>query len=341
MRKLLSKLGLSLLIGGGMLYLASRQLSFAGIWASLASAHWNVLFPFLVCMTAQQFFRAWRWGQLLAPIHPVPFRRLLPISSVGFFAILALPLRMGEFVRPYLIADPPALRLSHGLGTLAVERVFDGLLLSLGAFTAVAVAKARGTTVPAWIFVAGLVALGLFLAALVVLVMTLCQRDRAVVLCRRLFGIISARLADRAAHVAEGIVDGFRVLPMWRRLTAFLAATLAYWVSNGLALWVLAHGFDLGLSLGASFGLMSLIGIGIMIPAGPGFIGNFELFAEGALALYVPWEILKGHGAAFIVASHTTNAAWYVATGLLAMLSTHVSFNRMLRAPDGVTEPNA
>ena len=31
----------------------------------------------------------WRWRYLLAPIHPVPFRRLLPIASVGFFAIIA------------------------------------------------------------------------------------------------------------------------------------------------------------------------------------------------------------------------------------------------------------
>ena len=126
-----------------MLYLASRQLSFSGMWQAMLTADWSVLLPYFACLAAQHFFRAWRWGQLLAPIAPVPFRRILPISSVGFFAILALPLRMGELVRPYLIADPPSIRMSHGLGTMAVERVLDGLILSLSAFVVVAVARHR------------------------------------------------------------------------------------------------------------------------------------------------------------------------------------------------------
>lgn len=330
MSPMLRRLFFSTLIGAAMLWLAARQIDFSSLLTALGRAHWWVLLPYFAVMALQHGLRVWRWGHLLAPIHRVGFRRLLPISSVGFFAIFALPLRMGEFVRPYLVADPPRLRFTQALGTLAVERVFDGLVVALLAFAAVASARLRGVPVPAWLAASGLLALGLFCAASVVLVVVLWQRERAVALCRRVIAVFSPRLAERAAGIAAGIVDGFRALPDARRLLPFLAATAGYWALNGAALWVLARGFALELSPWQSMALVSLIGVGIMIPAGPGFIGNFELFANGALALYLPAALLKQRGAAFIVASHVANAAWYLGAGAVAMLSAHVGLRRLV-----------
>ncbi len=319
-----------------MLYLASKNIDFASTYAAFSRAKWWVLIPYFLTMAAQHFFRVWRWKYLLEPIHPVPFRRLLPVASVGFCAILALPLRMGELVRPYLIADPPHLRMSHGFGTLAVERVFDGIILALACFASIALAK-QYTAVPNWLFIAGLLALALFCVALVVLVMTLWQRERAVELCRKIFSLISPKLGDRVSRIAQGIVEGFQVLPNTRRLMAFLNATFMYWLLNGLALWLMSFSFDMGLNYPQSIALMSIIGVGIMIPAGPGFIGNFELFAQGALSLYVLPTVLQDRGAAFILTSHGVNALWYVAVGALALFSPHITIRKIRQAT--VAEP--
>jgi glycosyltransferase 2 family protein len=258
------------------------------------------------------------------------------VASVGFLAIVSLPLRMGELVRPYLIADPPRIRMSHGLGTMAVERVFDGLILSLVTFIAVAEAKTRAdAVVPPWIMASGLIAFGLFLAVLVAAVMALWQKERAVDLCRRLFSIISPTLGDKTAKIAAGIVDGFKVLPNWRLVTFFIIATCAYWLFNGIAIWRLAHGFGMDLSFWGGIGVLVIVGIGIMIPAGPAFAGNFELFAGGALGLYLGKEIIAQKAAAFILTFHMTNFGWYALIGFLAMFSKEVSFTA---AWDAVTK---
>lgn len=332
MKSLFIRLFLSILIGAFFLYLASRQMSFDGAWHTIASAEWSMLIPYMFCMLAQHFFRSWRWSQLLAPIHPVPFSKILPVSSVGFLAIVALPLRMGEFVRPYLIASPPELKMSQALGTMAVERVFDGIFLAMTAFIAVLIARSQGVFVPTWVLSAGVIAFVIFFIGLTVLIMTLWKRKQAVTLCHKLFSLISTKLADKAAAIADGIVEGFVVLPNLRRLIPFLGATLAYWALNAIALWIVARGFNLPLHFFASFGLLALVGIGIMIPAGPGFAGNFELFAEGALSLYLPADTLKRVGAGFILSAHATNAGWYLLTGLLALLSPHISFSRVWQA---------
>jgi hypothetical protein len=49
------------------------------------------------------------------------------ISTVGFMAILALPFRLGEFARPYYVVRQGQSRMSEVLGTVAVERIVDGL----------------------------------------------------------------------------------------------------------------------------------------------------------------------------------------------------------------------
>jgi glycosyltransferase 2 family protein len=330
-KKLLWRLLVSLLIGGGMLLLAARKMDFGKTWPVLQQARWSVLLPYYAMMAALHFFRTWRWGYLLAPIHPVPFSRLLPAATVGFAALLALPLRAGELVRPYLVASPPELRMTQAIGTLAVERVFDGLFLGIACFLAVTLA-ARRTSVPTWLMGAGLLALGIFFAVLVVLVLTLWQRERAIALCRSLFSRISPKLGDRLAGLARGVVEGFQVLPDWRRMLPFAAASLAYWVLNGLTFWMLGRGFDVGLAPDAAMAMMAIVGVGIMVPAGPGFIGNFELFAEGALRLYLPPQVVAQRGPAFIVALHAINAIWYLAAGAVALLSPQVKLRRVWAA---------
>ena len=67
-----------------------------------------------------QLMRSLRRNNLLAPLGVrVPSGPLLAISSVGFMAILALPARLGEFVRPGLMRKR-GVSASAALGTVAV-----------------------------------------------------------------------------------------------------------------------------------------------------------------------------------------------------------------------------
>src|SRR5882757_1420518 len=74
--------------------------------------------------------RATRWRHLLAPIADVPLRRIIAVSWIGFAAILLMPLRAGEFVRPYMIREKGKVSLAAATGTIGAERIIDGLLLT-------------------------------------------------------------------------------------------------------------------------------------------------------------------------------------------------------------------
>src|SRR5689334_3455271 len=63
---------------------------------------WTVAVHGLLVVCAL-YLRAHRWGWLLAPIEPVPLRRLLRVSFIGYGALVLLPFRTGEAVRPLMI----------------------------------------------------------------------------------------------------------------------------------------------------------------------------------------------------------------------------------------------
>src|SRR5579872_7273640 len=108
---------------------------------AIGALRWADFAPYLAGWLGLQIVvhlcRSLRWNHLLAPLGVrVPAGPLLAISSVGFMAILALPVRLGEFVRPGLLRKGGYSTASAALGTVAVERIVDGLIISLLVFGA-------------------------------------------------------------------------------------------------------------------------------------------------------------------------------------------------------------
>ena len=101
---------------------------------------WTVL-GYVVSLGAVAWFRSVRWRFLLRSIADVPKKRLFSVSCVGFAAILLLPFRIGEFVRPYMIRTRPGgdgadkaqrpISLTAATSTIIAERIIDGLYLSV------------------------------------------------------------------------------------------------------------------------------------------------------------------------------------------------------------------
>jgi uncharacterized protein (TIRG00374 family) len=307
-------------------------------WAEFAP----YLFGYLGLLVVVHLCRSLRWKNLLAPldvaIAPGP---LLAIQSVGFMAILALPARLGEFVRPALLRKHGA-SASAALGMVAVERIVDGLLVSLfvfGAFFAL-----RGPGEPRWMMPTAYAALGVFTAALVFLVAAMRRPAATVKFCLAIS--LLPRIAPRLAGVIEAklleMIRGFDVLKDQRNLGVFVAWSFIYWAANGLGLYVLARGFhtldaNFDLSLVGAFATMGLVAVGITLPNSPGLVGQFQWFTLLGLSLYLGGAADKGsaiYATAFAFANthYGTQVIWYLAMGALGLATPWVSFADLTRA---------
>lgn len=320
---------------------------------ALRGLEWSEFAPYLAVyfglMLLQHLCRALRWNYLLAPLKiRIPNGPLLAISSVGFMAILALPARLGEFVRPGLLRRR-GISASAALGTVAVERIIDGLMISL--FVFVAFFALRGPDSPGWMMPTAYAALGIFAAALVFILFAMRKPEATVAFCLR--WSLLERFVPRIARAIEGklleMIRGFAVLRDLPNLGKFCIWTIVYWSANGLTVWVLARAFHLDLSLIGGFAIMGLVGVGISLPNSPGLVGQFQWFTLLGLSLYLGQGVmddcavgqdtcLHATALAFAIVHHLFQVIWYVGMGALGLATPWVSFSDLRHARDKPTD---
>jgi len=331
--KLAINLTLSLVVLGLCLWLVwpkgQAQHDLVAAFGSLEIAtFWPYLAGYVGLLGVAHFFRAWRWRNLLRPMGvDLPAGKLLAISSVGFMAILALPARLGEFVRPALLRKKGHVSASAVLGTVAVERIVDGLIVSLLVF-ACCFALRHSPYATAWMMPMAYASLALFIAAMLFLAFALRWPDLTIGLIVRVLFLerVSPRLAATARAKLESLISGFLVLKDGPNLLWFGAWSLIYWAANGLGMWVLARGVGLDLSVVGAFATMGIIAVGITLPNSPGLVGQFHYLTTLGLSLYLGKSVAETQGLAYAILLHGIQVVWYVGMGALSMFTSHVRF---------------
>jgi len=239
----LSKLAISVLLGALLAWLVTRggvplipdQEAFAGVV-------WWVVPAYLALYLLTHAVRATRWRFLIAPVKRIPMREVIALNWVGFFAIFVFPLRLGELARTALTKTRQGVPVSVGLGTVAVERVLDGVITSgcvVWALFALPRLEPRDQ-ISAMLPTYGYLSLLLFCAAFAVLGMFLWQRRLAVRASEKLLGFFSPRLATfvaaKVGNVAVCPLDDDRAMPLERLRAAFPECQSATSVHEALTL---------------------------------------------------------------------------------------------------------
>ena len=259
----------------------------------------------VVLATAAFPLRTIRWRYLLQRNGAVlPLVPLWHATAIGFMANNLLPARAGELARAYAARRLTGVRFTAAVGSVAVERVFDGLVLvgllaagiAWGGFateTAVGgVPLARVATVSVLIFVPALIA-----AFWVV------HWPRPAL---RIAGGTMKRLmpptwAARLLGILEGLLEGLDALKDFRRFVLITVWSVVVWVVSAASYWLgfIALGLDVPPS--AALLLQGLIAFGVAIPSSPGFFGPFEAVTRATLGLY---GVEAAQGVSFAVAYH-------------------------------------
>ena len=64
---------------------------------------------------------------------------------------------------------------------------------------------------------------------------------------------------------------------------------------------------------------MGSIGIGILVPAGPGYFGAFQFSAFMALAMFFPESVLTTKGAVFVFLLYVCQVGWHLLGALVGI----------------------
>lgn len=240
--------------------------------------------------TAAFPLRTIRWRYLLRRDGAVlPMMPLWHATAIGFMANNLLPARAGEVARAYAARHLTGVRFTAALGSLAVERVFDGLVLlgllavgmgwgGLAGETSVGgVSLTRLATLAAMIFVPMLVG-AFWLVHRPQYVLGLAHRITERVLPRSWAG----RLLD----ILEGLLTGLDALKSPRRFLLVTLWSVVVWAVTAASFWLGFVALRVDVPPSAALLLLGLVAFGVAIPSSPGFFGPFEAVTRATLGLY-------------------------------------------------------
>lgn len=260
-------LGVSGLVSGVCLYLATRNVLLEEFWKAFASASLGWLLFAWLMQIGTLVLRAVRWQRIF--VEPVGFGPLFWSQNVGYLLNNVLPLRVGDVARVFAAQYLTKLGLFRIGFTLVVERLADvgGLLAAF--FVAALFAPMPPAARDAAALLTGAFALAVAAAAAGYVA-------ARVVLHRATFPLVQHFLAEFIRTVEELSVGRLVWLVVWTALgmAAAIAMTWAVMAAFGVrAGWLTA----LLISVTVSF-IMA-------VPSVPGYFGVFHLGAQVALAL--------------------------------------------------------
>lgn len=289
----------ALAASAGAFWWAVQGVDLAEVTQQLKGSDLRILILFLLVQLVIHGVRVVRWGLLVRPLGDVSPRAIFAAASVGFPAAFFLPFRLGEFIRPVMLARS-GVPFAAAMASVVVERIADGVV-NLGLFFIFLTMLPETAPIPDDLRTFSMAALVVFGGGLVCLIMACVAKRPALAITDRLLSPISPTFAAKIMGLMETFIDGVMVLRTPGRIVSFVALSLVFWLSNGAITWVLAQSYVDGLPFLAGPFSISVVVFAVMIPAGPAFAGTLEAGIKFGMA---PFGVLANSALVVAVAFH-------------------------------------
>lgn len=273
-----------LLISAGLLLFLFYKVDFRQLGIALKEANYWWLIPNIVLIMVTMIFRAYRWKHMVQPIKVISFSRLFSITMIGFMANNVLPFRLGEFVRAYSLSMKEQVSKSASLATIFVERIVFDLLALLAIFGVVLIVSPLEMFRELKISAIVTVAAG-FLGLLIAIYLSRRSHRESHIL-KRIIGILPLRVRPQVEAVVARFATGLDFMRDWKRVFWVTYHTLLIWIIMGLSNYFVLLAFGFKLPLAASFVILVVVSILIMVPSSPGFVGVYHYGTVLSLGFY-------------------------------------------------------
>ena len=315
-RRLALRAAVGLIGSAFFIALLLRQVDLGEVGDAFRGATWGWVLFAMVPFAAGLWVRALRWRLILRPTVDIDAVEATSLVVIGYAANNLLPIRAGEVVRAVLVERSTGAARMLVLGTIVVERIFDGLVLAL--FLAVALATAGSNDT---LRVLALLAAVGFTVMMVFLAWLAARPDHASGQLVRLLRFVPARFRARAREWLGSFLGGLGQLRGIRAWTLVLGSTALSWGLEATSYWLIGEGFGLGLDPWLYLGVAGAANLAIAAPSTAGGIGPFEFFAREVLVVF---GLGSAVGTAYAIAVHALILVPVVLAGLVLLWLRHL-----------------
>ena len=301
-----------------------RNTDLASVWSEIGGARVDLIGAAVAGIALAYVVRVKRWQLLLAPLGSVGFRSATRATVIGFATSTIVP-RLGEIVRPYLLARRERLSMSAALATIVVERLLDMLavILLFGLFLLAFSNQLPSTDEQVLgALKAGGLAVAVGAGVILALVCAAARRPEWVVsLAARVERLAPHGPGVTASRFITRFSAGLGVARDPGRLVQAVLWSLLMWSLVGATAWWGCLAFGIAVPPSAGLLLMALMALGVAVPT-PAGVGGFHAAVQVGLTAFYEVPVDAAVGAALVLHAATfapvtiVGMAWMVRDGL-------------------------
>jgi glycosyltransferase 2 family protein len=303
----------------GLLAWVLSRIPLHDVWGALRTSNIWLFAASSIVATICVPIRAIRWRPILDPVAPkLPYGSLWRATAVGMMVNNVVPARVGEIARAAaLTQEEPRVPFSASLASLAVDRLFDALVvLILTVIPMLLPSFPKGAMIGSVSAVHAASIGALLLLALTVILYGIVFFPGQLIGAYEVFARkVAPGLEEKGRNALTHFAQGLSVLRSPARFAIVLFWAVVHWLCNGLAFWLGFLAVGIHVPFGAALFLQGVIAIGVAAPAAPGFFGVFEFFGVLGLGLY---DVPQAQATAWAIGYHvlsflpiTVIGAWY------------------------------
>lgn len=289
-----------------------------------APNYWLIL-PNVILIIFAMYQRAYRWRFMLDPIKRVAFPKLLAATCIGFMANNILPLRLGEYVRAdSLSRQDPDISKSASLATIFVERMIFDLVALLAILAVVLIITPLDFDENLKVGAAVAAAAALVGLAFIIIISIRPSRSGEVV--TKGLPFLPESIKEKIRAIILRFARGLEFMKDGSKLASVSLQTIVLWFSMGLSNYFVFKAFGFHLPLEASYVLLVVVSISILIPSSPGFFGVYHFGVVWTLSLY---GITDVNARAFAIVLHLAQYIPITAMGIWYLKKAHLSLKSL------------
>jgi uncharacterized protein (TIRG00374 family) len=271
------------------------------------------LYPLLISlplMFLHLWLRAYRWRFLLPEVTPRPsLRTLFDSFMAGNFATYILPLRAGEFLRPYLLSRKSALPFPTAFASIVIERFFDLICVLISFACLLALLPDLDPVLYKGAVVLGGIAAVILVGMLAGIFMPhLLQR-----LISWSTGFLPDGMAQAIERFATELLHGLTVLRHGGNLLRVLALSAVVWLSCYLLFWSFLFSFAVPSTFLVGTTVAVVLALAVALPSAPGFLGVYQ---GGCILAFRPFGVSEEVAVAYGILTHLIHYLVTVGYGL-------------------------
>ena len=307
------KVGLSIMLGGLILYWMYRDFDFGSVRDVLLEEMnwWWMLLSFPFGILAQAF-RGWRWKQSLEPLGERP-RTSVTMNSIflSYAASLVIP-RIGEFARCGVLKRFDGVSFPKSLGTVVTERAIDSLFVAILAGATIALQanvfdiffSRTGNNIDRMLYqftATGWIVTAICAVAAIIL---------ALYLAKRLY------IYNMVKKAFEDVMQGVMSLKKVSNIPLFLAYTIGIWASYFLHYYLTFFCFESTAGLGTACAMVTFVvgSIAVVVPT-PNGAGPWHFAVKTMLILY---GVGANDALFFVLIVHSVQTLLVIMLGIFA-----------------------